>query len=35
MKVIHSWLKEYVGETLPEAEQVEQLLNEHELEDRH
>lgn len=29
MKVIHSWLKEYVGETLPEAEQVEQLLNEH------
>ncbi len=27
MKVIHSWLKEYVGETLPDAKKVEELLN--------
>lgn len=29
MEVIHSWLKEYVGEALPEASQVEELLNFH------
>lgn len=27
MKVIHSWLKEYVGEKLPDVNQVEELLN--------
>lgn len=29
MKVIHSWLKEYVGEALPKAEKVEELFNFH------
>jgi phenylalanyl-tRNA synthetase beta chain len=29
MKVVHSWLKEYVGEALPSPEQVEKLLNFH------
>lgn len=29
MKVIHSWLKEYVGETLPDAAEVERLLTFH------
>ncbi|MCA9359312.1 phenylalanine--tRNA ligase subunit beta [Candidatus Kaiserbacteria bacterium] len=29
MKVIHSWLKEYVGEKLPEPSKVEELLNAH------
>ena len=29
MKVVHSWLKEYVGEALPDAQGVEALLNFH------
>lgn len=29
MKVVHSWLKEYVGEALPDAARVEELLNFH------
>lgn len=29
MKVVHSWLKEYVGENLPTAQKVEDLLNFH------
>jgi phenylalanyl-tRNA synthetase beta chain len=29
MKVVHSWLKEYVGEKLPDARTVENLLNFH------
>jgi phenylalanyl-tRNA synthetase beta chain len=29
MKVVHSWLKEYVGEALPDAQKVEDLLNFH------
>jgi phenylalanyl-tRNA synthetase beta chain len=29
MKVVHSWLKEYVGENMPEAQEVEDLLNQH------
>ncbi|MFT7644606.1 MAG: phenylalanyl-tRNA synthetase beta chain [Candidatus Paceibacteria bacterium] len=29
MKVIHSWLKEYVGESLPETKRVEELLTFH------
>jgi phenylalanyl-tRNA synthetase beta chain len=29
MKVVHSWLKEYVGEKLPDAKTVEDLLNFH------
>ncbi|MCA9357120.1 phenylalanine--tRNA ligase subunit beta [Candidatus Nomurabacteria bacterium] len=29
MKVIHSWLKEYVGDVLPDARKVEELLNFH------
>ena len=29
MKVVHSWLKEYVGEELPNAEEVENLLTFH------
>lgn len=29
MKVVHSWLKEYVGDALPEAERVEELFNFH------
>ncbi|MCA9363098.1 phenylalanine--tRNA ligase subunit beta [Candidatus Kaiserbacteria bacterium] len=29
MKVVHSWLKEYLGDNLPSAEQVEELLNFH------
>ena len=29
MKVVHSWLKEYVGEALPDAQTVEDLLNFH------
>ncbi len=29
MKVVHSWLKEYVGEALPEAARVEELLTFH------
>lgn len=29
MKVIHSWLKEYVGESLPNAKKVEELLTSH------
>ncbi|MCA9364173.1 phenylalanine--tRNA ligase subunit beta [Candidatus Kaiserbacteria bacterium] len=29
MKVLHSWLQEYVGETLPDAKQVEDLLTFH------
>ncbi len=29
MKVVHSWLKEYVGDALPDAHKVEDLLNFH------
>ena len=29
MKVVHSWLKEYVGDSLPEVHTVEDLLNFH------
>ena len=29
MKVVHSWLKEYVGDALPSAKEVEDLLNFH------
>jgi phenylalanyl-tRNA synthetase beta chain len=29
MKVVHSWLKEYVGESMPEAQAVEDLLTQH------
>ena len=29
MKVVHSWLKEYVGESLPNAQTIEDLLNFH------
>ena len=29
MKVIHSWLKEYVGDTLPDSQKVEELLTFH------
>lgn len=29
MKVVHSWLKEYVGDSLPDAQKVEDLLNFH------
>jgi phenylalanyl-tRNA synthetase beta chain len=29
MKVVHSWLKEYMGDTLPEAKKVEELLTFH------
>lgn len=32
MKVVHSWLKEYVGETLPSPEKVEELLTFHSFE---
>lgn len=32
MKVVHSWLQEYVGEALPDAAAIEQLLNFHSFE---
>lgn len=32
MKVVHSWLKEYIGEALPDAATIEQLFNFHSFE---